>query len=234
MSMSSVRLSLAFERKSGSETRAVQIDQLVIAGWTGRNKAAMEAHIEELEKLGVARPKSTPIYYRAAAQMLTTADRIEVAGGDSSGEVEFMLFGMEDGLWIGVGSDHTDRKLETIGVTWSKQACPHPLASTLWRFDEVVDHWEQLILRSFAIEDGKPVLYQEGPVTAMLPPLDLIANCPVASGKTLPAGTAMYCGTLPAKGGIRPAEGFTFELEDPVLKRKIGHSYMTKVLPIEG
>jgi hypothetical protein len=44
----------------------------------------------------------------------------------------------------------------------------------------------------------------------------------------------MYCGTLPAKGGIRPADGFAFELEDPVLKRKISHRYMTKVLPIEG
>ena len=232
--MSSVRLSLSLESKSGSEIRSVQIDQLVIAGWTGRNKAAMEAHIEELEKLGVARPKSTPIYYRAAAMMLTTSDSIEVAGPDSSGEVEFMVFSLADGLWVGVGSDHTDRKLETIGVTWSKQACPHPVAKTLWRMDEIADHWEQIILRSYAIEGGKDVLYQEGPVTAMLPPLDLIANCTIAKNKALPVNTAMYCGTLPAKGGIRPAEGFVFELEDPVLKRKVSHRYMTKVLPIEG
>ena len=100
--------------------------------------------------------------------------------------------------------------------------------------DEIADHWDQIILRSYAIEGGKDVLYQEGPVTAMLPPLDLIANCTIAKNKALPVNTAMYCGTLPAKGGIRPAEGFVFELEDPVLKRKISHRYMTKVLPIEG
>lgn len=232
--MSSVRLAMTLEGKSGSEDRTVQIDQMVIAGWTGRNKAAMEAHIKELEELGVARPKSTPIYYRAAAQMLTTADSIEVAGGDSSGEVEFMLFSLADGLWVGVGSDHTDRKLETIGVTWSKAACPHPVAKTLWRMDDVAGHWDQLILRSYAIEGGKDVLYQEGPVTSMLPPADLMAQCTIAKGGALPVNTAMYCGTLPAKGGIRPAEGFVFELEDPVLKRKISHRYITKTLPIEG
>jgi hypothetical protein len=145
-----------------------------------------------------------------------------------------MMFSLADGLWVGVGSDHTDRKLETIGVTWSKQACPHPVAKTLWRMDEIAGHWEQIILRSYAVEGGKDVLYQEGLVTAMLPPLDLIANCTIAKDKALPVGTAMYCGTLAAKGGIRPAEGFVFELEDPVLKRKITHRYMTKVLPIEG
>ena len=30
---------------------------LVIAGWTGRNVEALEAHIRELEALGVKRPK---------------------------------------------------------------------------------------------------------------------------------------------------------------------------------
>ena len=35
----------------------------------------------------------------------------------------------------------------------------------------------------------------------------------------------MFGGTFAAKGGIRPADRFEFELEDPVLKRKIGHGY---------
>ena len=43
-----------------------------IAGWTGRNLAALEAHIKELEALGVKRPKSVPIFYRNAASLLTT------------------------------------------------------------------------------------------------------------------------------------------------------------------
>ena len=50
------------------------IGRLVIAGWTGRDQNALEAHIRELEALGIARPKTTPIFYRVAASLLTTAD----------------------------------------------------------------------------------------------------------------------------------------------------------------
>src|SRR6476619_5239781 len=99
------------------------IDSLVIAGWTGRNVEALEAHIKELEALGVKRPKSVPIFYRNAVSLLTTAGEIQAVGEKSSGEVEFVLYALEDGLWVGVGSDHTDRKAETINVTLSKQMC---------------------------------------------------------------------------------------------------------------
>jgi len=43
-------------RTPGPEDRRIAITQLVIAGWTGRDKVAMEHHIAELEALGVARP----------------------------------------------------------------------------------------------------------------------------------------------------------------------------------
>jgi hypothetical protein len=44
----------------------------------------------------------------------------------------------------------------------------------------------------------------------------------------------MFCGTLAAKGGIRPATTFRMELEDPVLKRKLQHEYRIHMLPVEG
>jgi hypothetical protein len=44
----------------------------------------------------------------------------------------------------------------------------------------------------------------------------------------------MFCGTLVAKGGIRPAQTFAMELEDPVLGRKLRHEYAIMVLPVEG
>jgi len=65
----------------------LSITQAVIAGWTGRDPVARDKHIAELEAIGIARPASTPIYYRVAAARLTTADRIEVSGAESSGEV---------------------------------------------------------------------------------------------------------------------------------------------------
>jgi hypothetical protein len=44
----------------------------------------------------------------------------------------------------------------------------------------------------------------------------------------------MFCGTFAAKGGIRPADIFEFEIEDPVLARKISHSYQLDKLPVMG
>ena len=73
------------------------------------------------------------------------------------------------------------------------------------------------------------MLYQEGPVTAMRSPEDLLSRY----GK-LPAGHAMFCGTLAAKGGIRGGGRFRMELEDPVLRRKLTHEYAVKILPVEG
>jgi hypothetical protein len=105
------------------------IDQAVIAGWTGRDPVARDKHIAELEAIGISRPATTPIYYRVSARRLTTTDSIEVSGGDSSGEVEFVLIGWQGRIFVGLGSDHTDRKVEAYSVTVSKQMCDKPL----WR-----------------------------------------------------------------------------------------------------
>jgi uncharacterized protein DUF2848 len=201
------------------------IRELVIAGWTGRDAQALRKHIRELEELGVKPPKTTPIFYRVATSLLTFSDEIQVSGPDTSGEVEFVLIRTENDLRVAVGSDHTDRKAETIGVSLSKQLCAKPVSTDSWRYDEVKPHWDRLMLRSWT--DGK--LYQEGPVTAMRSPEDLISRF----GKLSP-GWAMFCGTLAAIGGIRGGERFRMELDDPVLKRKLSHEYRVKVLPVEG
>ena len=62
--------------------------------------------------------------------MLTQADRIQVLGDDTSGEVEPVLVGAADRLWVTVGADHTDRKLESYGVAVSKQVCPKVIGRT--------------------------------------------------------------------------------------------------------
>ncbi len=208
------------------------IDQAVIAGWTGRDPVARDKHIAELEALGIARPASTPIYYRVAARRLTLADRIEVSGGESSGEVEFVLIGWQGRIFVGCGSDHTDRKVEAYGVTVSKQMCDKPIAPVLWELEDVIGHWDHMILRAHAVIDGARVLYQEGTLDAMLPVKDLIARG--FGGAGLPDGCAMFGGTFAAKGGIRPASRFEFELDDPVLKRSIRHGYDVIALPVLG
>lgn len=208
------------------------IDQAIIAGWTGRDPVARDKHIAELEAIGIARPATTPIYYRCSARRITLEDRIEVCGEESSGEVEFVLIGWQGRIFVGCGSDHTDRKVETYSVTVSKQMCDKPMASTLWELEDVIDHWDQMVLRAWATIGGERVLYQEGTLDAMLGVKELIEGGFGAAG--FPDGCAMFGGTFAAKGGIRPASRFDFELEDPVLKRKISHGYDVITLPVRG
>jgi hypothetical protein len=206
-----------------------RIKNLVVAGWTGRDVTELERHITELAAIGVKRPRVTPIFYRVAASLLTTDDAIEVLGEHTSGEVECVAYSFHDGLWIGVGSDHTDRQAETVGVSLSKQLCAKPVSRQVWRFAEVKPHWDSLMLRSYVRIDGTRRLYQEGSVAAMRPLPELITL--YSGGKTLPNGTAMFCGTLTVNGEISPADNFEMELTDPILRRTITHSYRVRALP---
>ena len=224
------RLEFEGRAKGAVEKVAVDIKDLVIAGWTGRDVAALNHHIEELKAIGVQPPSQVPIYYRAAAQMLTQADSIQVLGDDSSGEVERVLIGAASRLWVTVGADHTDRKVESYGIAISKQMCAKPIGRTAWRFEEVEPHWDKLVLRSFIQEDGKRVLYQEGPLAKIRDPRELILGW--RDNKRLPLGAVMFCGTMPAIGTIRPSPRFEMELDDPVLGRKISHAYEIEALPI--
>ncbi|MDU6832648.1 MAG: DUF2848 domain-containing protein, partial [Bradyrhizobium sp.] len=197
-----------------------------------RDPVARDKHIAGLEALGIPRPATTPIYYEVAARRLTTSDAIEVSGADSSGEVEFVLVKAGGRLLLGVGSDHTDRKVETYNITVSKQICDKPVAPELWLVDDVLAHWDQLVLRAYATIGGERVLYQEGALSGMLAPADLIARRYGEAG--LPEGTAMFGGTFAAKGGIRPADRFAYELVDPVLNRSIRHGYAIEQRVIAG
>jgi Protein of unknown function (DUF2848) len=225
-------LAFTIDTRDATTPLTLPIDQAVIAGWTGRDPVARDKHIAELEAIGIARPASTPIYYRVAARRLTTEDSIEVSGTESSGEVEFILIGWQGRIFVGVGSDHTDRKVETYSVTVSKQMCDKPIAPVLWELEEVAAHWDQMILRSHAWIDGARVLYQEGTLDSMLSVKELIQRGFGDAG--LPDGCAMFGGTFAAIGGIRPASRFDFELEDPVLKRNIRHGYDVIELPVRG
>ncbi|HVQ61617.1 MAG TPA: DUF2848 domain-containing protein [Burkholderiales bacterium] len=208
----------------------MEIAQLVIAGWTGRDKASVEKHIAELAAIGVKRPRAVPVFYRVAASLLTSAREVEVVGSDSSGEVEFVLISAPEGLYVGVGSDHTDRKVEAYGVTVSKQMCPKPLGHDLWPFAELDAHWDRLVLRSHVVRGGKRRLYQEGEVSRMLAPRDLLERF---SGSTfLAPGTAMFCGTLAVRGEIGGGERFEIELHDPVGDRSLRHEYAVRELAI--
>jgi len=225
-------LAFTIDAQDTTTPLTLAVDQAVIAGWTGRDPVARDKHIAELEAIGIKRPATTPIYYRVAARRMTTEDQIEVSGTDSSGEVEFVLIGWQGRTFVGTGSDHTDRKVESYSVTVSKQMCDKVMAPVLWEIEDVIGHWDRMILRAYAWIGGARVLYQEGTLDNLLPVDQLIKGC--FDAKRLPDGCAMFGGTFAAIGGIRPASRFEFELEDPVLKRSIRHGYDVIELPVLG
>ncbi len=209
----------------------VTFNSVIVAGWAGRDMAAIEHHIEELAAIGVPRPSSVPLYYRIAENQLTQASNVQALGEESSGEVETFVFAVDGEMYVSIASDHTDRKLETVSVAMSKQVCVKPVATSAWRLADVADYWDELIIRSYIVENGVEVLYQEGPLASLRTPQDLIAGY-TGGATALPAGAGMTCGTVGAIGGIRAAADFTMELHDPRRQRSLRHRYHVETLPV--
>jgi hypothetical protein len=208
----------------------VEINQLVIAGWVGRDQEAVLHHIRELEALGVPAPGAVPLFYRVATNQLTQETQLEVVGDQTSGEAEPFVFFHRGEYWVSLISDHTDRHLETFSVALSKQACIKPVAGHAWRMADVKAHWDQLELRAWINVNGDWVTYQQGALSSLLTPVDLLSRY-FAAGQ-VEEGFAMSCGTLSAIGGIRPSSEFRMALHDPVLNRTLEHTYITGSLPV--
>jgi len=204
----------------------LRINQLYVAGWTGRDRDAVDHHIEELAAIGITPPSKVPLYYRVSNALLTHDKTIDVLGNSTSGEIEPLLIQHKDELYIGLASDHTDRELEAYSVAASKQACPKPAASELWKMDTVKDHLDSLLLHCKIEEDGQWVTYQEGSLSAIKPLAELICASEFTDN------SAMLCGTLGAIGGVRAAFKYKMQLEDPVLKRKLELAYSVINLPV--
>jgi hypothetical protein len=202
----------------------VDIEELYLAGYTGRNRELVRMHILELQKLGVPAPKSTPIIMRVSPYLLTTGDKIEVVGDKTSGEVEYVLL-IGDDIYVTVGSDHTDRWLEKSDIQRSKQLCPKIIAPTVWRYNELREHWDKLIIRSYVVMNNRLELYQEGFLEIIIHPERLLEIFDLNR-----KGVALFSGTIPLKRDLCYTREFIIEMEDPILNRKITHRYMVNFL----
>lgn len=217
--------------KTGTGDLALPIDRLIVAGWVGKDGAALQSHIKELQELGVTPPSRTPTYMNLSPDLLTTGGEISVIAPTSSGEVEAVIFVGRDGeQYVGVGSDHTDRDFEQYSIPASKQMCGKVIAPEVWPMHEVADHLDELILRSWITRDGREVLYQEGRLDANRSLQSLQLGIPAGcfhNGESY----CLYCGTFAAIGGLYYSDSFTFAMEDTVLNRTIRHTYRIQVLP---
>ena len=198
---------------------------LVVIGYAGRDRAAVEHHIDELATLGVPRPARIPLFMVFSPRLISQDPSISVAGSASSGEAELVVVVEGDETFVTVGSDHTDRALEAVDIVASKGVCPKPVASSGWTAAAVGNGWEDLSLRSRI--DGD-VLYQDGSVAANLPPLELVAAIPWPSGP--PRCFVAFTGTVPVMGKIRPSAAFRAELSGPGL-HPLQLSYRVEAVP---
>jgi hypothetical protein len=148
----------------------------------------------------------------------------------TSGEVEYVVFQVDGKMYVTVGSDHSDREIEKVGVPIAKQAWPNIVASQAWEYDELEDHWDQIQIRSWLHQDGDWHLYQEGCLGMLWTPRNLLDRwqdlSKVDAGEIL-----LFSGTIATIGGLRYGSGFRFELADETMGRSILGEYRLEVLP---
>jgi hypothetical protein len=211
------------EADGRTEQVDVAIDQVILIGYSGRNRATVESHIRELQELGIAPPPRIPAIYTVPAHLVTTGDLLRVNGVQTSGEAEFVLLPTDDGIVIGVGSDHTDRQREAVDVPESKAACGKVIGAEVWRFADVEAHWDSLELRAWTTDAHGRGLYQTGRVDELLAPKQLLSEVERAGLTT--RRRLVFGGTLPTIGGFAYGNRFEVELSDPVLGRRLSCGY---------
>ncbi len=203
-----------------------QVEKLLNSGYTARDPRQAQQHIQEMRKAGIATPKSIPVFFPKLADRITTAERIEVlATSTTSGEAEFVLLFDQDEVYVGVGSDHTDRMLECHSILAAKQMCPNVLSREVWRYDAVKAHWDDLILRSWVETDGQRTLYQDARLGTFMEVAELIDRVRGQIAGHL-NGLVFYAGTIPVLGGeMCYSPGFEARLIDEWTGRSLTCAY---------
>ena len=204
-------------------------EAVIVAGFTGRDERQVREHIAELADEGVTVPEEVPSFYPLPPSVLTQGTKLDVLHGFTSGEAEIALVFDGDKTFVTLASDHTDRRAETVDIHLSKQVCPKPFATTAWKYEEVVDHWDELRLRSWIEEAGSRRVYQEGSAAAILTPTSILDSLRL---KHRPETFALLTGTVPVRGGIRGSNRFWAELTDPVHGRSLRLDYRVRELGI--
>lgn len=188
---------LTFTVAGTGETIELTDFAAVVAGYTGRDAAAVQHHIDELAAIGVAPPPSVPMFYPVDSSTVTSDPELTVAGGCTSGEIEPLYIRHEGNYFLGIASDHTDRQVETIDIGESKKACPKPVSGTVVPVASLSElSLDECRARSWV--DGR--LYQDGKLDGLRTPANVIELLLERTG----IGTQDFVclgGTLPVIGG---------------------------------
>lgn len=217
--------------RTGRPSEPIEFDagRLFNAGWAGRDRAAVQHHIDELAAVGVPAPQHVPTLFALGNHLLTTADAIQVHGADTSGEVEYVLFWHHGEIFVSVGSDHTDRRLEKHSIPKAKNLCLNVMAADAWPYAEVKGHFDQLALDCTVTRNGSTAPYQHDAAGALIDPEFWIEDLERRLGR-LEDGLVFFSGTIGTIAGLVAGDAYAFRLIDPVLNRCIEHRYTCELL----
>lgn len=198
----------------------INLEKVLVVGYSGSNVKKIEEHILELkEQLGVPAPKRIPTIFECSLENLTFNKKIKFVGDMTSGEVEFLIIKHDDNIYIGIGSDHTDRKLESVSVLKSKQVCPKPASNILWDYEEIKDIWAQLQVVSYQKVEGKEIMYQSGNLSQILPVEKIIAELEERIGNI--NNSVIFSGTVPLVGKFEYGDKFIGKIVDNINDREL-------------
>jgi hypothetical protein len=180
--------------------------RVVLAGYTGRDREAVQRHIDELLEQGIPAPERTPELYRTEPSKVQIDGALPKGDGWSSGEVEFVLLVASETTFVTVGSDHTDRDLERTSVPDAKRSFAKVVGSQVWPLQDLLRDWDSLLLRSWVTAGGARRKYQEGPIATIMEPgalIDLLQEEDRADGLVLFSGTVPALEPAPESGEVQ-------------------------------
>lgn len=204
----------------------VEIARVINAGYSGRDEAAVQAHIDEMVEAGLDAPDEVPITFELAPYTtLVDPGQVTVVGEHTTGEAEYGLVIAGEETYVVAASDQTDRELEPDGIQLSKQVAPNILSRTAWRLSNVRDHWDDIELTAWNSRDGEQTLYQHAPLEDLLPPEEILALVTERYGD-IDGGTVVLSGTIATVSGeLEGGDRFIVELTDPVRNRELTLRY---------
>jgi 4-hydroxyphenylacetate 3-monooxygenase len=222
-------MTLRFQPIGTGSDLTLDAPRLIIAAYTGRNAAAVAAHIAELAAIGIPPPASVPTFLELDPSLVTSDPVIKIRGANTSGEAEPVLIRHNGRLYLGVGSDHTDRDLERADIAASKAICPKPVGHHVIALPDDVSAlgWDAIEIESDV--DGQP--YQRGSLASLRTSTDLLSRMTSTLGE-LADDFIMFCGTVPLlTGAFHAGRHWRLHLKLDA-NTSLTHSY--EVLPRDG
>lgn len=223
------KLDITVHDASGLHPVTLDVTRVYNLGFTIRDRAQMQRHLDEVIGVSVAWPEKPPVIFPISSWATLITDDVPVQYETTSGEIEIVMIKQDGKLFVTCGSDHTDRELEKTDIPWGKQVTPNIFAPTVWNWEEVKDHWDQVEMESYV--NGE--LYQKASVAEFWSPDEIVRSVqgriPESDGTTI-----LFSGTVVSVDGVMDfGLNWSLRMTDPVLNRTIRHDYTVTVLSNE-